>query len=459
LWIVFLSPALVWNSAALAATEPPEDKPKEEKAPADKSGGDKTPATPKDLVGSHVDIHLKSGKTLKGVLVEEATPGKLPGSVVKLKYSMAEGKLRPPLSAGAIKEVTSEDGSCCLVFDVKSKSLVPPDRTQAPLLEPPASAKKSGRANAAHGKKGADAEADSAEDAARRERNEARRKDFLQKTGVNLWPELTDAEKKENIEKDKAFIRKVADKYPSLKLRLQETKYFLFLSDLSPQVAAVFTSSLDDMHENLCKSFAVADQNKVWLGKAPVVAFSQPEYFAQFEQDFFQMRVDPREIQGLAHQSPDGDVVIGCHCGKDPYYFAGVLVHETTHGFVHRHLSSVPIPSWLNEGIAEWSAMTTVAKDQGVRGKVKKAIAQMRQTGTLGGNFFSSEHIASAQYGMATAITDYLLRNNPKAFRSFVEGIKLGEKWETSLQKSYGLTPEQLTQQFGRTIGIPMLRP
>ena len=270
---------------------------------------------------------------------------------------------------------------------------------------------------------------------------------------------MTDAQEAEELAKNKEYVQKVSEKYASLNMHLQETKYFLFLSDLPPSVAAIFTSSLDEMHERLCEAFGIADKNKVWMGKAPVIAFSRPEYFAEFEQDFFKMQVDPKTIQGLAHQSSKGDVVIGCHCGKDPYYFAGVLVHESTHGFIHRYLTSTQIPSWLNEGIADWTAMNVVVKDQGIKRKVKNAIVQMRQTGTLGADFFHAEHIANDQYGIATSMIDYLLRLNPKAFRALIEGIKLGETWETSLKKSYGVTPEQLTQQFGRTIGIPNLRP
>jgi hypothetical protein len=330
-------------------------------------------------------------------------------------------------------------------------------------MEPsPATTKKPARTPQGRGKKldKSPAEtADPVDEAARRERNAAKRKDFHDKTGVWLWPELTDEQKVEGLAKDKEYVRKVSEKYSSLNMHLQETKYFLFLSDLPPPVASVFTSSLDDMHERLCDAFGIEDKNKVWLGKVPVIAFSRTENFAAFEQEFFQMRVDPQAVQGLAHQNSDGDVVIGCHCGKDPYYFASVIVHETTHGFVHRYLTSTPIPSWLNEGIAEWTAMTVVVKDQAIKRKVKTAIAQMRQTGSLGGNFFTAEHIGSNQYGIATALIEYLLRVNPKAFRSLIEGIKLGQTWENSLKKSYGVTPEELTQQFGKSIGIPNLRP
>ena len=118
-----------------------------------------------------------------------------------------------------------------------------------------------------------------------------------------------------------------------------------------------------------------------------------------------------------------------------PYYFAGVIVHETTHGFLHRYKSGQFVPSWLNEGIADWVAMTVVRSDNGVRNKVKAGLERMRRLGTLGGDFFTAQYIAREQYGMAVAIVDYLLRRNPKGFREMIEGIK-GRKWQAASKKT-----------------------
>ena len=49
-------------------------------------------------------------------------------------------------------------------------------------------------------------------------------------------------------------------------------------------------------------------------------------------------------------------------------------------------------------------------------------------------------------------MVDYLLRTNPKGFRAMIDNIKLGESWQNALKKSYRMTPEQLTQQFGMSM-------
>ncbi len=61
---------------------------------------------------------------------------------------------------------------------------------------------------------------------------------------------------------------------------------------------------------------------------------------------------------------------------------------------------------------------------------------------------------------MATAMVDFMIRSNPKAFRLLIDDIKSGIKWQDALKKTYKVTPEELTQKFGMTVaGIPMLRP
>ena len=70
-------------------------------------------------------------------------------------------------------------------------------------------------------------------------------------------------------------------------------------------------------------------------------------------------------------------------------------------------------------------------------------------------------------------MTDFLLQYEPPAGKtatshhgksaiaiaSFIEGIKLGLSWEDSLKKAYGLTPAELAQVYGQSIGIPDLKP
>ena len=92
-----------------------------------RAAADDSPATKGDLAGSRVDVELRSGKTLKGVTIEEAKPGKIPGTIARLRVFNPATESRIVLGAAAVQEVRTVEGERCLVFDEISKSLAPPD--------------------------------------------------------------------------------------------------------------------------------------------------------------------------------------------------------------------------------------------------------------------------------------------------------------------------------------------
>ncbi|MCE5266840.1 MAG: hypothetical protein LLG00_03025 [Planctomycetaceae bacterium] len=431
-----------------------------------------SPVEKQPWIGKKVDIQLRTGKALRGVVIEEAVPGKIPGTFVRVRVSDPASNSTPTLGAMAIRYVATTDGNRLLAFDEATKCLASTDADSLDAIHRAAAAARPATSSAASpkvakshsartAKRTGDSSSSASNDAERHKQNEDKRLAFFKKTGVWLWPELTADEQKAALGKQREFIRNVSEAFPSLEMHLYETQYFLFFSDLAPQPASLYTACLDEMHSQLCKAFAIKDRDRVWLGgKMPVIAFSQGQQFAAFEQQFFKADIDAGRTQGLSHQGSNGEVIVSCHAGNNPYYFASVLVHETTHGFIHRYKSSQLVPNWLNEGIAEWVAMNVVAKDQGVKRKVRDAMLRLRQTPSLGGDFFTTEHLVANQYGIATAMVEYLLRANPKGFRAMIESIKLGEDWQTALNQSYRVTPEQLTQQFGiAVVGVRNLRP
>jgi hypothetical protein len=295
-------------------------------------------------------------------------------------------------------------------------------------------------------------------EAAQLQREEAERERIFKKTGIRLWPTPTEDQQKQEVDAEKKFLDEVVQHYPQLNMRLQETRYFLFLSILTPAQAAMYTPYLDAMYEELCKAYAIKNHDKVWLGKAAIIVFGNSQDFAELEQQFFNHTV-PQQSQGLAHLLPTGRVVVSCYCGTDPAYFAGVLVHETTHGFNFRYKSPQTLPTWLDEGIADWTAISVVPKNRGARARARDAIIQAKKVGNLGGDFFTAELLVPLQYGIAADLVDFMLKSNAKSFRALLDGIKLGEKWPVALKKAYGVTPDELILQFGRSIGVPYLTP
>ncbi len=325
-------------------------------------------ATTTDLVGITVDVKLQSGKTLLGVTVEEAKAGKIAGTIIKLRVFNPKTKSRLSLAAAAVEKVTTADGECRLIFDKPSRSLAPPDKDALDAIHKAMSAgrssdKAAASAASAKHRPTKSRKEDPAAEAERLKKKAAEQEAFFKKTGVRLWPELSDEEQQAALARRKEYLEKVAKQHSSLNMELHETKYFLLLSSVPPQLAKLCETNLDAMHEQLCKVYAIERPDKLWLGKAVVVAFNRKEDFMQFEQVFFHQR-PPANVQGAANAVESGEDVIGCYCGDDPVTFAHVLVHETTHGFNHRYLSPLPLPNWLDEGIAEWIAITIVKSDK-----------------------------------------------------------------------------------------------
>ena len=150
---------------------------------------------------------------------------------------------------------------------------------------------------------------------------------------------------------------------------------------------------------------------------------------------------------------------IACYYGDSPSFFPVVIVHETTHGFMHRYRSPVNVPNWLDEGAADWMAGKVVRNDHEVHRRQVAAVQRLHFTHSFGGDFFTAPNIQSWQYGIASSMTEFLLESNPKGYRRLINGIKDGKDWQQSLQEAYGVTPAELAFRYGVFVHVPGVQP
>jgi hypothetical protein len=242
-------------------------------------------------------------------------------------------------------------------------------------------------------------------------------------------------------------------------MRLTEIRFFLFFTDIPANQVAPYITNLDAMYSELCKGFGVPQGKNIWLGKCIIVAFLEKSAFQAFEAKFMD-NPEAEGAAGLHHSSSDGRALISCYRGNDPSFFATVMVHETAHGFLHRLRSTVHIPPWINEGVADWVAAKVVKNNSSIAQTQKVGVDLIRQTNTLGAEFFSDDaRLVPAQYGIASSLTKFMLQIDPGRYRAFILGIKEGYTPEESLARTYGLTPGELIGNYGRSIGVANLRP
>jgi len=280
--------------------------------------------------------------------------------------------------------------------------------------------------------------------------------DRVQVNGVEPWPEATDADHAAALARSRAMVEEVISLLPGT--QLYETEHFLFTSNMPAPQVAPYARYLDKMYEWMCQLYGVPAGTKVWLGgKVPIFAFLTQQQFAAFETKYF--RPPAPTIYGLCHQNSRGDVAIVCYRGENADDFGQMLVHETSHGFIHRYKTKARLPTWVNEGMAELIGAEMVPRSKAVKNKELAALAMLKQQRSFGGDFFVTDDLEAWQYGAASSLNRFLLETNRESYVAFIEGLKEGLLWPQALQRAYGGTPEQLVIQYGQWIGVPDLRP
>lgn len=375
------------------------------------------------LTGKTVSVLLKNGKYLQDAEVTKAVPGSEPNSLKSLSVRPAGEKRIQTSAAVNVTEIFLEGQPLDVAADLKTKLLKfsPDERRERLTWEERVSAQ-------------------------------------LEKRQAQLWPELTAEENAEAVAEYKTFLDEVRQASPTLPWNLYETRYYLFFTDMPQAQIAGYVTYLDAMYTQLCKAFGVPEGKNIWRGKCVILAFVDKENFYAFEQKYYSH--DATGAQGLCHSHGDGKVIMSCYRGDNPTFFGVVLVHETSHGFVHRVKSSARVPSWVNEGIADWIAQAVVTSDTEVQHRQQEGITRIRQTGSVGTNFLADDaRIEAWQYGLATNMVTFLLKLDGKRYRQFIDGIKEGLPPEESLQQSYGMNYQQFLVRYGQSVGVPQLRP
>lgn len=294
---------------------------------------------------------------------------------------------------------------------------------------------------------------------ARREREEEEHQKWLARLevrGVKPWPVLSDDEHQATVDKYKQFTEEIGKAVPGM--TLHETRQFLVYTNIPAEQIQPYIVSLDNMHEMMCKMYRIGKSTRVWRGKALVVAFLYKEQFQRFEAEFMRVAI-PDGVYGLCHQKSNGEVVMACYRGDRQEEFGQMLVHETSHGFIHRYKTPERFPNWVNEGMADWIGLALVPTCKSVKLGEAMAIARLKETRSMGGDFFTRQNIDGWQYGLASNLADFMIRTDKDAYVKFIEGMKEGLTWEESLKASYNATPQQLVATYGRAIGVPDLRP
>lgn len=273
------------------------------------------------------------------------------------------------------------------------------------------------------------------------------------------WPILTDKERQDAIVEMKKDAERIM-RDAGASMPLVETKYFLLYSELPPQATSRWASQLDGMYEMVMTLFQVEPGINLFWGKAVVFIFPSRDRFRIVEGAAFKYMV-PEGVIGLCHVSGP-KVFVNSYLDADEFMFASVLLHETTHGIMHRYLTPKRLPAWANEGFADRIAHIAMTRanlrNPMDRKRRDNGIPYMRQNGDIArimrmsyeaGTWPGENAIGySVGYLMCNFMLDVVPRVAPSRgkdrFKDWVIAVKSGKPWEQALKEDFGFPVEQI---------------
>jgi hypothetical protein len=270
------------------------------------------------------------------------------------------------------------------------------------------------------------------------------------------WGKQTPEEREVAVQKLKDRMAQIASK-TSAKLVPYETEYFLFFSNLPQSEAQKWVAVLDRMYARLAELFAVPKGENIWYGKALITVLLSRDDYIKLEKDFYQ-NASADKHSGICHQGRDGRVEVVFYRAPSDLDFARLLVHETTHGFLHRYRSSRRIPSWANEGLAEVMEFELVPHEGLKQAGDARARSELHRPRPMEKFFAEDKGIENFQYPIARTLCEYMIRQNKEGYVDFINGIKDGLSWEESLNQKYGVGMDKLLGAYGLSMGVQDLK-
>ena len=267
---------------------------------------------------------------------------------------------------------------------------------------------------------------------------------------VKPWNVATDAQRAEALIEMKADADRWL-KQVNLRYCIVEGKYWVLYADLPLGETKELARRMDAMYETVANMFALPVGLNIFHGKAVVIVSASDEHYRAIEMAAFNSMPPPGAI-GLCHMVGP-KVVVSANKSADENRFIATLVHEASHGFMHRYGSPARLPSWADEGYAEYVAAesfpdsTTKAdrKPQGLKWlrDENNHVLDVLHMNYEDGSWPGADAIG---YAIGYLAVDFLVQTKGETFREWVKDVKAGIPWEEAMQKRFGWSGAQLAK-------------
>lgn len=260
----------------------------------------------------------------------------------------------------------------------------------------------------------------------------------------------TDAERAQALTDMKADADRWL-KQVNLRYSVVDAKYWVLYADLPIGETKDLAQRMDDMYETVAKMFSLPVGLNIFHGKAVVIVSATEAHYRALEMAAYNSMPPPGAI-GLCHMVGP-KVVVSAYKSQDANRFMATLVHEASHGFMHRYGSPARLPSWADEGYAEYVAAESFPNSTTKDDRKPQGLQWIR-SGT--NNVLNVLHMNyedgswpgpdAIGYAIGYLTVDYLMQTNHQAFGEWVKDVKAGIPWEEALKKRFGWSVTQLAQ-------------
>jgi hypothetical protein len=267
------------------------------------------------------------------------------------------------------------------------------------------------------------------------------------------WPVLSE---KEQADARLALKADAAAWLTTIGLAIEpiESDYFLIFSEQTREDAARLGQQLDAAYRRAAPFLANDPEKNIFWGKAVVLLLKDPEKHRLLEATAFNQLISTRTI-GICH-CLGPKVILSFRMHDDPLVFTDSLMHEMTHGILHRHRSPLRLPPWANEGFAEYIA-TNVFKNSLVDANRRKPALAFLRSGASLPDLLSITYETPDWIGkdestinVGYLVVNLMIREQPQRFAAWIGAVKSGKEWLKAIEEDFGSPRTQFLDAIRR---------
>lgn len=239
------------------------------------------------------------------------------------------------------------------------------------------------------------------------------------------------------------WLNSLAKKYGN-DYHIQETSNFYILSNEAPRYIQVFSDSLERTLKRIMSTLQGMASDEGY-GKHVAIIFSDIDQYYDYVGLFYPEEGEFGFSSGMFINDGYGHFVF---FSQDMDTAEIIAVHELTHAC----LSHLPIPTWLNEGLAV--LMEDVLAGQGLILNKEMLLQHQNywnettiQAFWSGDSFFAADEGQELSYHLAHILVRNICKQR-EAFADFVNHADALDAGSSAMHKSFGLTLSELAGSF-----------